>query len=66
MSARSTTHATETASILNNLYLHLHAASLMTPKDILPVGHTPYAKSPFSTSASPITHRLKKYVLRSK
>jgi hypothetical protein len=66
MSARSTTHATEMASILNNLYLHLHAASLLTPQNILPVGHTPYAKTPFSINASPITHRLKKYILRSK
>lgn len=66
MSARSTTHATEMVSILNNLYLHLHAASLPTPQNILPVGHTPYAKPPFSINASPVTHRLKKYVLRSK
>lgn len=66
MSAINTTHATDTASILTNLYLHLHAASLPTPQYILPVGHTPYAKPPFFINASLITHSLKKYVLRSK
>lgn len=66
MSARSTTHATEKTSTLNNLYVHLHVASLLTPQNILPVGHTPYAKPPFSINASPITHRLMKHVLRSK
>ena len=66
MSARSTAHATDMASILSNLYLHLHAASLPTHQNILPVGHTSYAKPPFSINASPITHSLKMYVLRSK
>ena len=63
MSVRSTTHGTEMASILNNLYLHLHAASIPTPQNILPAGHTPYAKPHISINASLITHKLKKYVL---
>lgn len=46
MLVKSNTHATETASIGKDFYLHLHVPGLPTPENVLPVGHTPHSKSP--------------------